>query len=142
MDSITAAIDTEPRPQRVRSQALGYFRVHGAYKVSECLHSILLSDFQCNTWTSRHLLRHLWEFGQHTLIDLEEFLSCWPVEVEHLHCTDLEALIENRVNDLAGLTCLDGMRLNHGTSAVSEHCTGAALTREPHSHFGGLLHIV
>ena len=142
VDSIADTIHTEPRSQSVRSQALRNFRVHGAHKVTERLHSVLLSDLKCNARASCHLLRHLWELGQHALIDLKELLGSRPIEVEHLHGTDLEALVQNRVNDLTGETCLDGVRLNHGARAVSEHCTGAALTREPHAHLGGLLLVV
>ena len=142
MDSIADAINSEPCPQSVRSQTLGNFRVHWAHKVAERLHSVFLSDLHCNAWASCHLLRHLWELGQHALVDLKELLGCRPVEVEHLHGTDLEALIEDRVDDRASETCLDGVRLNHGACAVSEHCAGAALTREPHAHLGGLLLVV
>lgn len=142
VNGIAATIDAEASPQRVRSQTLGYFWVHGTCKVAECLNRILLSNFHDDAWARGHLLCHLGELGQHALVDLEKLLRRGPVQVEHLQCTDLKALVKDSVDNLTSLAGLDRVRLNHSACAISEHCTGAALAREPHVHFSGLLLIV
>ena len=142
VNGIAATIDTEASPQRVRSQTLGYFWVHGACQVAESLNRVLLSNFHDDAWARGHLLCHLGEFGQHALVDLEKLFRRGSVQVEHLHGTDLKALVEDSVNNLTCLAGLDRVRLNHSARAICEHCTGAALAREPHVHFSGLLLIV
>ena len=142
VNGVAATIDAEASPQCVRSQTLGYFWVHGACKVAEGLNRILLSNFHDDAWARGHLLCHLGELGQHALVDLEKLLRRGPVQVEHLHGTDLKALVKDSVDNLTSLAGLDRVRLNHSACAISEHCTGAALAREPHVHFSGLLLIV
>lgn len=142
VNRIAATIETEASSQRVRSQTLGYFWIHGAYQVAEGFNGILLSNFHDNARARGHLLGHLRELWEYTLINLEKLLCCWPVQVENLHGTDLKALVKNSVNNLTSITSLNGMRLNHSARAIGKHCTGAALAREPHTHFSGLLLIV
>lgn len=123
MNGITATIEAETSSQSVGSEALGDFRIHWPNQVAESLHGILLSDFQCDAGTSRHLLCHLWELGQHTLINLKELLRCRPVQVEHLHGANLEALVQDGINDLTCVASLDRMGLDHGARAIREHGT-------------------
>ena len=118
VNRIAGPISAKACPQCVGSQILGNLGVHGSHQISEALHSVLLSDFQNKDWPSGHLLAHLGELGKNTLIDFQELLSCWSVQVEHLHGGDLEALTEDRVDDLTSKTGLDGVRLDHSAGAV------------------------
>jgi len=56
--------------------------------------------------------------------------------VEHLHGADLEALVQDGINDLTCVARLNSMGLDHGACAIREHGTRAALAREPHAHLG------
>lgn len=142
VNGVADAIGTESSSQSVWSETLSNFWVHGANEVAEGLNCIFLANLQCNARASRHLFGHLGELWEHTRVNLEELLGCWPIQVEHLHGADLKALIEDGVNDLTCHTSLDSMGLNNGTSCVGEHGTGAALTREPHAHLGRFLLVV
>ena len=141
MDGIAATIDTEASTQRVRAQALCYFGVHGAGKITECLNCVLLTDLHDDARASGQLLAHWRELRQDALIDLEELLSCWPIQMEHLHGRDFEAFRQNVVNDLTGETSLDCVRLDHSASVVGEKSRCLHLTEE-HAHLSKLLLVV
>jgi len=134
VNSVPATINTETGSQSVRSQTLCNFRVHWASKVTESLHSVLLTDFKCNARSSGHLLGHLGELGKHACVDLEELFSSRPIQVEHLHGADLEALVEDSINDLTSTASLDGVRFYNTASGVGKHSARLALTGEPHGH--------
>ena len=85
VDSVFNAINTETSAEGVWPQILGDIWVHGATQVPECLDSVLLTNFKGNARPSGHLLRDLGEFGQDSLVNLEELFGCRSIQVEHLH---------------------------------------------------------
>jgi len=84
MDSIFASVDTVSRSEGIRAQVLSYFWVHGSDQVAEGLHGVFLADLHHDAGTSGHLLSHLGEFGEHSLVNLKELLSSWSIKMEHL----------------------------------------------------------
>lgn len=84
MDSIFASVDTVASPEGIGAQVFSYFRVHGSDEVAEGLHGVFLADLHHDARARGHLLRHLSEFGQYSLVNLEELLSSWSIKMEHL----------------------------------------------------------
>ena len=64
---------------RVWSEVLGDLGVHWAAEVSKRLNRILLSNLKHDTWSNGHLMDHLDELWEDTLVDLEEFFGGWLV---------------------------------------------------------------
>ena len=70
-------------PETGGVEDLGFSRVVRATELPQFLNDVLLSNFHGNHWTTRsHIVGHLIEFWQDTLIDLEELASCGLVKVE------------------------------------------------------------
>ena len=121
VDCVSTPIQTVSCSQCVRSEILGDFWVHRSNQITEGFDSILLAYLHHDDRSSGHLLSHLRELRQHTLVNLQELLSCRPVQVEHLHGRDFESLVQDGVDDLSGVACLDGVRLDDCAGAVSHH---------------------
>ena len=125
----------EPGTNSVGTQALGDLGVHGTAELSEGGDGVLLSDLHHDARADGHVLDHRGEFWQHSIVDLEELLSSWLVEDEHLHRADFETLLENHINNLTGKTLLNDMRLDHAASAVVEGGSGSKLVGEVQGSF-------
>ena len=76
MNGVATPIDTVACSDRVWAQVLSDIGVHGADEVAEGLDGVFLADLHRDAGTSGHLLGHLGEFGQDTLVNFEELLSC------------------------------------------------------------------
>ena len=120
MDTVLCPRVAEFGSQGVGPKVLGDLRIHWADKLSEGLHSILLSDLHYDARADCHSLYHTDELWQHTLVYFEELLSRWLVKSEHLHGRDLKALLKNSVDYLAGQTILYDMWFDNATGAIIE----------------------
>lgn len=66
------------------------------------------------------MLRHLLEFGEDSLVELQELLWGLAVHVKNFHGRDLKPLIQNSVDDLPWLESLQNMGFDDATSAIFE----------------------
>lgn len=139
VDRVLDSVCAEASSQCVWSQVLCNLWVHWAAQVTERLDCVLLADLHGNARARSHLLSQLSELWQHTLVNLEELLSSWSIEVEHLHSANLEALLKDCVNNLSSEASLNCMWLDHSARAVREHSRGWELSAEEHVHLSLLL---
>ena len=89
------------------------------------MNHILLSDLQNDAWASGHLFNHSDKLRENTFVNLEEFLGCWFVQRKHLHRRNFISFLEDHVDDLTGVTLLDGVGLDDAAGAIIE-CGGWA----------------
>jgi hypothetical protein len=120
VDSVHHSVAAEAGAQGIWTQVLCDLRVHWSAQCSERINGILLTDFHHDAGTAGHLFSVGDEFWQHASVNFKEFASCGFIHVEHLHCRNLKSLLENCVNNFAGLSSGNYVRLNHNAGAVVE----------------------
>lgn len=132
MDSVDGPRLTELCSYSIWSEIIGNLWIKWTTELSEGLHGILLSDLQNDAWARSHVLNHSHEFREDTLVHFEELLCCWLVKREHLHGRDLEALLQDHVDDLTCKSICHYMRLDDAACAIVEGCCGTELFIEKH----------
>ena len=95
--------------------------------LSEGSYCVVLPDFQSYARTCCQLFRDCWKFRNDTFVNLEELLSSGSIKPKHLHCTDLESLSKDEVDDGSGTALCKNMWFDDATSAIVEECRALQL---------------
>lgn len=120
VDGVLHAVPAEAGAQGVWTQVLGDLWVHGSAQGAERLNGVLLTHLHNDAWASGHLLANWDVFWQHASVDLQEFLSSWFVEIEHLHGGNLKSLLQHSVDHITSHTGSNNVWLDHNAGAVVE----------------------
>lgn len=130
MDAVLRSRVAELGSQRVWPQVFSDFWIHWTDELPELLNRVLLPHFHNDARSSSHSFDHTNEFWQHALVNLEEFFGRRLVQCKHLHRRNLEAFLQDCVNDLTGESILNNMWLDNATGTIIEDCGRAEFRRE------------
>ena len=83
-----------------------------ATELLEALNDIFLADLKGDAGTAHQLVDSLAEVSDHTAVQLHEIFGLRPVQKVALHRADLEALVEDPLDDLSCEALRHSMRLD------------------------------
>lgn len=122
MHNVLNSVFSEFSSKRVRSEMLSDFRIMRSAEFSELSNGVLLTNFKSNNRAIGEVLNERQVLGEDILVDAHEFFNDRAREVENLHGRDLEASLEDTVDDLTELTTVNNVRLDQTKRAVVKDC--------------------
>jgi hypothetical protein len=97
---------------------LSNLRIVRSAEFSELSNGVLLTNLKSNNRAIGEVLNEGQVLGEDILVDAHEFFNDRAREVEDFHGRDLEASLEDAVDDLTELTTVNNVRLDQTKRAV------------------------